>query len=171
MSMLEDRPSYNNVLESAQDMNNNSRHRRSKLEYKYQDRKTQMSSIALEAPWMSLYYVVSVLVKNIVRHRFFPNKSSAVCEKTSPRSDLRWKPTGRILSTFGLRWVPTGKIFTSCTSKADSESTHGSNVDIFKIRECKQTLDLSAGTSINVQHKQRIDFSADTSVTVDSQMM
>ncbi|GJV86346.1 putative reverse transcriptase domain-containing protein [Tanacetum coccineum] len=65
MSMLEDRLSYNNVLESAQNMDNNSRHRRSKLEYKYQDRKTQTSSTSLEAPWMSLYYVVSVLVRNI----------------------------------------------------------------------------------------------------------
>ncbi|GJZ21316.1 hypothetical protein Tco_0558355 [Tanacetum coccineum] len=56
-----------------------------------------------------------------------------------------------------LRWVPTGKILTSCTSKADSESTHGSNVDISKIHECKQTLDLSAGTSINVQKEQSFD--------------
>ncbi|GJV85344.1 hypothetical protein Tco_1525242 [Tanacetum coccineum] len=40
--------------------------------------------------------------------------------------------------------VPTGKIFTSCTSKADSEHTHGSCLDISKIHECKQTLDLSA---------------------------
>ncbi|GJX29609.1 hypothetical protein Tco_0237688 [Tanacetum coccineum] len=77
-------------------------------------------------------------------HRFSPNKTFAVYEKTSPRSDLRWKPTGRILNNVGLRWVPTGKIFTSCTSKDDSESTHGSNVDIPNIHECKQTLDLSA---------------------------
>ncbi|GJR15096.1 hypothetical protein Tco_0797748 [Tanacetum coccineum] len=27
-------------------------------------------------------------------HRFSPNKTSVVYEKTSPRSDLRWKPTG-----------------------------------------------------------------------------
>ncbi|GJV97327.1 hypothetical protein Tco_1548904 [Tanacetum coccineum] len=43
--------------------------------------------------------------------------------------DLRWKPTGRIFKTVGLRWVPTGKILASCTSKDDSESTHGSNVE------------------------------------------
>ncbi|GJV85494.1 hypothetical protein Tco_1525392 [Tanacetum coccineum] len=36
-------------------------------------------------------------------HRFSPNKTSAVYEKTSPRSDLRWKPTGRIFKTVGLR--------------------------------------------------------------------
>ncbi|GKD56305.1 hypothetical protein Tco_1289692, partial [Tanacetum coccineum] len=26
-------------------------------------------------------------------HKFSPNKTSAVYEKTSPKSDLRWKPT------------------------------------------------------------------------------
>ncbi|GJV91717.1 hypothetical protein Tco_1539530 [Tanacetum coccineum] len=48
------------------------------------------------------------------RHMFSPNKSSVVYEKTSPRSSLRWKPTGRILNTVGLRWIPTGKLFDSC---------------------------------------------------------
>ncbi|GJS75545.1 hypothetical protein Tco_0725426 [Tanacetum coccineum] len=78
------------------------------------------------------------------RHRFSPNKTSVVYEKTSPRSDLRWKPTGRIFKSVGLRWIPTGKLFDSCTSKDDSEPTHGSNVDIPNIHESKQTLDLSA---------------------------
>ncbi|GJZ69443.1 hypothetical protein Tco_0632993 [Tanacetum coccineum] len=94
-------------------------------------------------------------------HRFSPNKTAAVYEKTSPRSDLRWKPTGRIFQTVGLRWVPTRKILASYTSKYDSEPTHGSNVNIFTIHECKQTLDLSAGTSINVQKEQGFDLSAD----------
>ncbi|GKE99503.1 hypothetical protein Tco_0022854, partial [Tanacetum coccineum] len=101
-----------------------------------------------------------------IGHRFSPNKTSAVYEKTSPRSDLRWKPTGRIFKTVGLRWVPTGKILASCTSKDDSEPTHGSNVDIPNIHECKQTLDLSAGTSINVQKEQSFDLSAGTSNNV-----
>nr|GEY34245.1 hypothetical protein [Tanacetum cinerariifolium] len=52
-------------------------------------------------------------------HRFSPNKTSAVYEKTSPRSDLRWKPTGRIFKSVGLRWIPTGKLFASCTRKDD----------------------------------------------------
>ncbi|GKD80393.1 hypothetical protein Tco_1343014 [Tanacetum coccineum] len=99
-------------------------------------------------------------------HRFSPNKSSAVYEKISPRSDLRWNPTGRILKTVGRRWIPTGKSFDSCTSKVDSEPPHGSNVDISKIHECKQTLDLSAGTSISVQKKQSIELSASTSYKV-----
>ncbi|GKD01291.1 hypothetical protein Tco_1171565 [Tanacetum coccineum] len=77
-------------------------------------------------------------------HRFSPNKISAVYEKTSPRSDLRWKPTGRIFKSVGLRWIPTGKLFDSYTSKVDSEPPHGSNVDIPNIHECKQTLDVSA---------------------------
>nr|GEW84576.1 copia protein [Tanacetum cinerariifolium] len=51
------------------------------------------------------------------RHRFSPNKTSAVYEKTSPRSDVRWKPTGRIFKSVGLRWIPTGKLFDSCASK------------------------------------------------------
>ncbi|GKC19297.1 hypothetical protein Tco_1021447 [Tanacetum coccineum] len=67
-----------------------------------------------------------------------------VYEKTSPRSDLRWKPTGRILKSVGLRWIPTGKLFDSCTGNDDIEPTHSSNVDISKIHVCKQTLDLSA---------------------------
>nr|GEU39510.1 reverse transcriptase [Tanacetum cinerariifolium] len=77
-------------------------------------------------------------------HRFSPNKISVVYEKTSPISDLRWKPTGRIFKSIGLKWIPTGKLFDSYTSKDDSEPSHGSNVDISKIHECKQTLDLSA---------------------------
>ncbi|GJY95240.1 hypothetical protein Tco_0511601 [Tanacetum coccineum] len=68
--------------------------------------------------------------KIFIRHRFSPNKTSAVYEKTSPRSDLRWKPTGRIFKSVGLRWIPIGKLFDSCTSIVDSEPPHGSNVDI-----------------------------------------
>ncbi|GJR77168.1 hypothetical protein Tco_0089533 [Tanacetum coccineum] len=67
---------------------------------------------------------------------------------------------GRIFKTIGLRWIPTRKVLASCTSKDESEPTHGSNVDIPNIHECKQTLDLSAGTSLTGQQKQRIDFSA-----------
>ncbi|GJR15496.1 hypothetical protein Tco_0798148 [Tanacetum coccineum] len=55
------------------------------------------------------------------RHRFSPNKTSVVFDKTSPRSDLRWKPTSRIFKSIRLRWIPTGKLFDSCTSKVDSE--------------------------------------------------
>ncbi|GJV21667.1 hypothetical protein Tco_1370687 [Tanacetum coccineum] len=50
-------------------------------------------------------------------HRFSPNKSSAVYEKMSPRSCLRWKSTGRIFKTIGLRWVPTGKPRTTTSTE------------------------------------------------------
>ncbi|GKA45706.1 hypothetical protein Tco_0738502 [Tanacetum coccineum] len=78
-------------------------------------------------------------------HRFSIKKTFVVHEKTmTPRSCLRWKPTGKIFKTVGLRWIPTGKIFTSSTTKVDSEPTNGSNDDITNQYECKQTLDVSA---------------------------
>ncbi|GJX78352.1 hypothetical protein Tco_0325163 [Tanacetum coccineum] len=41
-------------------------------------------------------------------HRFSIKRTSTVHEKTtSPRSCLRWQPTGSILKTVCLRWVPT----------------------------------------------------------------
>nr|GFB49160.1 hypothetical protein [Tanacetum cinerariifolium] len=95
--------------------------------------------------------------------------TSAIYEKTSPRSDLRWKPTGRIFKSVGLRWIITRKLFDSCTSKVDSEPPYGSNVDMSKIHECKQTLDLSAGTSINVQKKQSLDLSVCTLCNVNKE--
>ncbi|GJQ91849.1 retrovirus-related pol polyprotein from transposon TNT 1-94 [Tanacetum coccineum] len=101
-------------------------------------------------------------------HKFSPNKTSIVYEKTSPRSDLRRKPTGRIFKFVGLRWIPMGKILASCTSKDDSEPTHGSNVDIPNIYESKQTLDLNAGTSINVQKEQSFDLSVENQVVLKS---
>ncbi|GJS50967.1 hypothetical protein Tco_0624329 [Tanacetum coccineum] len=89
-------------------------------------------------------------------HRFLIKKTSVVHEKImTPRSCLRWKPTGKIFKTVGLRWVPTEKIFTSSKTKVDSEPTNGSNDDIANQYECKQTLDVSAGT---------LNFSAGTSV-------
>nr|GFC51434.1 hypothetical protein [Tanacetum cinerariifolium] len=93
-------------------------------------------------------------------HKFSPNKTSAVYKKISPRSDLRWQPTSRIFKSVDLRWLPTGKLFESCTNKVESEPPHGSNIDISEIHECKQTLDLSAGTSINVPKEQNLYASA-----------
>ncbi|GKC97145.1 hypothetical protein Tco_1167420 [Tanacetum coccineum] len=83
----------------------------------------------------------------VIEHRFSPNKSFAVHEKTNtPRSCLRWIPTGRIFNTVGLRWVPTGKTFTSSTTKVDCEPPNGLNEDITNPYECDQTLNVSAGT-------------------------
>ncbi|GJZ78066.1 hypothetical protein Tco_0642738 [Tanacetum coccineum] len=53
-------------------------------------------------------------------HRFSPKKTSAVYEKTSPRSCLRWIPTGRIFKLAGLRWIPTRKMFIDSTTKVDN---------------------------------------------------
>nr|GEU88161.1 hypothetical protein [Tanacetum cinerariifolium] len=78
-------------------------------------------------------------------HKFSIQKTSVVQKKTTtPRSCLRWKPTGKIFKTVGLRWVPTGKIFSSSITKVDSEPLNGSNADITNQYECKQTLDVSA---------------------------
>ncbi|GKD48717.1 hypothetical protein Tco_1277693 [Tanacetum coccineum] len=89
-------------------------------------------------------------------HRFSIKKTTTVHEKTtSPRSCLRWQPTGRILKTVCLRWVPTGKTFASSTTKVESEPPNGSNADIPNQCESEQALNVSActllstGTSFN----------------------
>ncbi|GJU78062.1 hypothetical protein Tco_1275132 [Tanacetum coccineum] len=79
--------------------------------------------------------------QNGIGQRFSLNKSSAVHEKPhTPRSYLRWKPTGRIFKTVSLRWIPTGKVFIDSTTKVDSEPPNGSNDDITNPYECNQTL-------------------------------
>ncbi|GJZ47824.1 hypothetical protein Tco_0601656 [Tanacetum coccineum] len=60
------------------------------------------------------------------RDRFSPNKTSAVYEKTSSRSDLRWKPTGRIFKTVGLRCIiqcKAGKSQSMVAEKDDISET------------------------------------------------
>ncbi|GKB75615.1 hypothetical protein Tco_0942510 [Tanacetum coccineum] len=74
-------------------------------------------------------------------HRFSIKKTSVLHEKTmTPRSCLKWKPTGKIFKTVGLRWVPTRKIFNSSTTKVDSEPLNGSNENITNPYECEQIL-------------------------------
>ncbi|GKB26807.1 hypothetical protein Tco_0866208, partial [Tanacetum coccineum] len=85
----------------------------------------------------------------VTGHRFSPNKSFVVHEKTNtPRSCIRWIPTGRIFNTVGLRWVPTGKIFTSSTTKVDYEPSNGSNEDITNPYKCDQTLNVCAAPEV-----------------------
>ncbi|GJR39404.1 hypothetical protein Tco_1215088 [Tanacetum coccineum] len=85
------------------------------------------------------------LQNTTIGQRFSPKKSSAVHEKpNTPRSCLRWKPTGRMFKTAGLRWIPTGKMFTDSTTKVDIETPNGSNEDINNPYECEQTLNVSA---------------------------
>nr|GEX48835.1 hypothetical protein [Tanacetum cinerariifolium] len=93
------------------------------------------------------YQVKSPLLHAKRFKTFSPNKSSAVHEKpNTPRSCLRWKPTGRIFKTDGLRWVLTGNIFTDSTTKVGSKPSNGSNDDITNLYECDQTLNVSAST-------------------------
>ncbi|GKF47593.1 hypothetical protein Tco_0137395, partial [Tanacetum coccineum] len=76
-----------------------------------------------------------------IGQRFSPKKSSVVHEKpNTPRSCLRWKPTGRI---FKIAGVSTGKMFTDNTTKVDSVPPNGSNDDITNPYECDQTLNAS----------------------------
>ncbi|GJZ35331.1 hypothetical protein Tco_0581148, partial [Tanacetum coccineum] len=102
--------------------------------------------------------------RQILKGQWFSiKKTSVMHEKTmTPRSCLRWKPTGKIFKIVGLRWIPTGKIFESSTTKVDSEPLHGSNTDITNLHECIQTIDSSVGTSINVQDEQNLALSAGT---------
>ncbi|GJU66195.1 hypothetical protein Tco_1252454 [Tanacetum coccineum] len=87
-------------------------------------------------------------------YRISPNKSSVVHEKpNTPRSCLRWKPTGRIFKTVGLRWIPTRKMFIDSTTMVDNEPLNGSNEDITNPYECEQTLTVSAGPA--PQRKER----------------
>nr|GEW17118.1 hypothetical protein [Tanacetum cinerariifolium] len=90
------------------------------------------------------------------------SKSSCVTMPAMPKADHSKSPssfsdhTCRIFKSVGLGWLSTGKLFDSCINKVESEPPHGSNIDISKIHECKQTLDLSAGTSINVLKEQNL---------------
>ncbi|GJZ75500.1 putative reverse transcriptase domain-containing protein [Tanacetum coccineum] len=94
----------------------------------------------------------------VIGQMFSLNKSSAMHEKPhTPRSCLRWKPTGRIFKTVGLRWIPTGKMFTDSTTNVDSEPLNGSNDDIANPYECDQTLYFSAGI---VLHQMTLDHSS-----------
>nr|GEU67564.1 putative reverse transcriptase domain-containing protein [Tanacetum cinerariifolium] len=83
----------------------------------------------------------------VIGNRFSPIKSFDVHEKiNTPRSCLRWIPTGRIFNTAGLRWVSIGKKFTSNTTKVYCEPLNGSNEDTTNPYECNQTLNVSVGT-------------------------
>nr|GEV30859.1 hypothetical protein [Tanacetum cinerariifolium] len=96
-----------------------------------------------------------------IGHKFLIQKTSVVQKKTTtPRSCLRWKPTGKIFKIVGLKWVPIGRILTSSMTKVDNEPLNGSNADITNQYECEQTLDVSAstlnssaGTSFNPKEK------------------
>nr|GEU82673.1 hypothetical protein [Tanacetum cinerariifolium] len=108
---------HNSYLEEArrktQERNKNSKSSESNSRAKIQSNKTRNCNKPVDQKSHTQIPGRQIFIG----HSFSPNKTSAVYEKTSPRSDL---------------------------SKDDSEPTHGSNVDISKSQECKQTLDLNA---------------------------
>ncbi|GJZ24693.1 hypothetical protein Tco_0562152 [Tanacetum coccineum] len=79
-------------------------------------------------------------------HRFSPNKSFAVYEKTSPRSCLMWKPTGRIFKTVGLSlFGPFFDEYFNGENQVVSKSSTVTTVDASDKRQ--QQLDSTPSTS------------------------
>ncbi|GKB31414.1 hypothetical protein Tco_0870815 [Tanacetum coccineum] len=103
---------------------------------------------------------VTKFLNEVNSHAKFPSHKTTNRNKPVKQISVAKKPKRQILT--GHRWVPTGKIFTSSTTKVDSEPPHGSNTDITNLHECIQTLDSSAGTSINVQEERTLDLSVGT---------
>ncbi|GKC80639.1 hypothetical protein Tco_1131413 [Tanacetum coccineum] len=110
--------------------------------------------------------------KNKTHDKGRNSKPSVMPSARSQRTTNDFKPKPKINNRKSQNWpasksscIPTGKIFESSTTKVNSEPLHGSNTDITNLQECIQTLDSSAGTSINVQEEQNLDLSADAPVT------
>nr|GEX43461.1 hypothetical protein [Tanacetum cinerariifolium] len=92
--------------------------------------------------------------KIITGHSFSPNRSSDVREKTNtPRSCLRWIPTGRIFNTVGLKWVPTGKTFTSSITKTVKNAYLKAQIHekVFVNAALKNKLRKSKGNSVDTK--------------------
>nr|GEX56353.1 hypothetical protein [Tanacetum cinerariifolium] len=91
--------------------------------------------------------------KIVTGHSFSHNKSSAVHEKTNtPRSCLRWIPTGRIFNIVGLKWVPTRKTFTSSTTKKVKATLKGAWTEkdqIDNILKERRKIPTLAGNPVN----------------------
>ncbi|GKC47052.1 hypothetical protein Tco_1064774 [Tanacetum coccineum] len=99
-------------------------------------------------------------------HRFSPNKTSVVYEKTSPRYDLRWKPTGRFSKLLVLGGFQQER-YSLLVQAGMKVNPH--------MKE--QSFDLSAGTSNNVKPDnlrvwlpKKADIS-ETNVEVDSKLI
>nr|GEX72126.1 hypothetical protein [Tanacetum cinerariifolium] len=103
-----------------------------------------------------------------IGQRFSLNKSSTMHEKpNTPRSCLRWIPTVIIFKTAGLRWIPTGNMLIDSTTKFDSEPLNDSNDDITNPYECKQSLDVCAGT-LNLSAVQASDLNVNKMASADN---
>ncbi|GJW02605.1 hypothetical protein Tco_1561461 [Tanacetum coccineum] len=80
----------------------------------------------------------------------------------TPTSCLKWKLTGKILKTVVLKWILFERFSKSSTNKVFSVIPTWFQYRYHNLQECIQTLDSSAGTSINIQEEQNLDLSAGT---------
>ncbi|GJU76042.1 hypothetical protein Tco_1273112 [Tanacetum coccineum] len=93
---------------------------------------------------------------NDMVHNHYLDEARKKTQEKGRNSEPSMMPSARSQSN------ANGKIFKSSTTKVDSEPPHGSNTDITNLHECIQTLDSSAGTSINGQEEQNLDLSVGT---------
>ncbi|GKD04177.1 gag-pol polyprotein [Tanacetum coccineum] len=107
-------------------------------------------------PTRYLYQPVQVRFRNTKKHGMDKCDSIGTPLATKPKLDVD-------LSGNPLNHTINGRmIFESSTTKVDSKPPHGSNTYITNLYECIQTLDSSAGTSINVHEEQDLDLSGGT---------
>ncbi|GKB82230.1 hypothetical protein Tco_0949125 [Tanacetum coccineum] len=89
---------------------------------------------------------------NDMVHNYYLDEARKKTQEIDRNSKTSVMPSTRFQSTANGRNQNLGAVDSngtaSCTCKDDSEPTHGTNVDIPNIYECKQTLDLSASTSL-----------------------
>ncbi|GJZ15682.1 hypothetical protein Tco_0551359 [Tanacetum coccineum] len=104
------------------------------------------------------------------RHRFSSNKTFDVYEKTSPGSDLKWKPTGRIFKYVGLSVFPKRKSYLTLATSRLTLTPTWFKLDIPNIHEANK-LGLSAGTSIIVQEDKVLILSTENQIVSKSSIV
>ncbi|GJQ95746.1 hypothetical protein Tco_0006885 [Tanacetum coccineum] len=95
-----------------------------------------------------------------------PSHKTTTRYKLVEQISVAKKPERHIQTSYRFSIKKTSVVHekTKTPSSYLSESPHGSNTTITNPHECKQTLDLSAGTSINVQKEQTLNLSARTPI-------
>ncbi|GJX14957.1 hypothetical protein Tco_0206715 [Tanacetum coccineum] len=103
------------------------------------------------------------------RHKFSPNKTSAVYEKTSPRSDLRWKPIGKSQSVVAEK-ADISKTSVTVDSQMMLESLFGPSFDEYFNGENQVVSKPSAVTTADASDKrqQQPDSTSSTSTLATS---
>ncbi|GJV54215.1 hypothetical protein Tco_1449956 [Tanacetum coccineum] len=92
---------------------------------------------------------------------FLPNTTSLCMRKHLLRLILGENPRVEFLNLLVLGGFLQESYSTLAQARLTVNPHMEFNVDIPNIHACKQTLDVSAGTSINVQKEQSLDLSAD----------